>query len=209
VGCGQTPTRGWKNFDNSPSLRLARLPWLPPLMRSLGLLDARQLAFIEFASAYSVEYGDAIGGLPLKSGSVDVLYSSHMLEHLDREEAVAFLREARRVLRPGGTLRISVPDLRIQVDRYLESGDADAFMVGTELTGPRPKSWSQRLKALLVGARNHLWMYDAGSLRRLIEAETYVDVRVLRAGETTIEAPDALDLYERADESVYIEARKA
>jgi predicted SAM-dependent methyltransferase len=190
-------------------LRLARLPWLPELMWGIGLLDARQHAFIQFARANAVEYGNAIGGLPLSDRSVDVLYSSHMLEHLDREEAVAFLREARRVLRPGGTLRVSVPDLRMHINRYLESGDADAFVTGTELTGPRPKGWVRRLKSLLVGSRNHLWMYDGDSLRRLLEAESYVDVRVLRAGETTIVMPDALNLYERADESAYVEARKA
>jgi predicted SAM-dependent methyltransferase len=208
VGCGQTPTRGWKNFDNSTSLRLARLPWLTSVLRRLGLLDARQYAFIQFARVNAVEYGDAVGGLPLADGSVDVLYSSHMLEHLDREQVAAFLREARRVLRSGGTLRVSVPDLRRQVDRYLASGDADAFVAGTELAGPRPKGWMRRLRALLVGSRNHQWMYDGESLRRLLAGASFVDICLLPAGQTTIDAPDALDLQERSDESVYLEARK-
>jgi len=208
VGCGQTPTRGWRNFDNSPSLRLARLPWATALLRRLGLLDARQVAFIRFARANAIEYGDAVRRLPLEDASVDALYSSHMLEHLDREEAMAFLGEARRVLRSGGTLRVSVPDLGRHVQRYLTSGDADAFIAGTELTAPRPRGWLRRMRSLLVGSRNHQWMYDGESLCRLLAAAQFVDIAVLPAGQSTIQNPAGLDLDERADESVYVEARK-
>jgi predicted SAM-dependent methyltransferase len=208
VGCGQTPTLGWRNYDNSPSLRLSRVPFLPEALRRVNLLDARQYAFIQFARVHSIEYGNAATRLPLPAESVDVLYSSHMLEHLDRQEVLSFLAEAQRVLRPRGTLRLAVPDLRRHVNRYLESGDADGFVAATELTQPRKKPLAQRLKALLAGSRNHLWMYDGKSLTRLLDSAAFVDIHVLEAGQTTINGPDALDLHERSDESVYLEAKK-
>jgi len=47
IGCGDAPTAGWINYDNSPAVWLARQPALTWLLRSVGLLDAGNLAFIE------------------------------------------------------------------------------------------------------------------------------------------------------------------
>lgn len=206
IGCGQTPTEGWRNFDNSPSVRLARIPLLPELLRALRVLEPRQYGYIEFARAHRVEYGVATRRLPLSSGSVDVLYSSHMLEHLDHEEVARFLAEARRLLRSGGTIRLAVPDLHKQVCRYAESGDADEFIASTRLCQPRPKTFAQRLSMLLVGTRHHQWMYDGASLCRLLQAHGFVNPAVLPPGETNIENPEPLDLKERMIDSVYVEA---
>ena len=71
-------------------------------MGKLGVLEKAQSDFIEFARANTISYGDATRGLPVDSGSVEVLYSSHMLEHLDHEEVGMFLEEAKRLLRPRG-----------------------------------------------------------------------------------------------------------
>lgn len=208
VGCGQTPTKGWKNFDNSLSLRLAKIPILPGLLKTLGLIDQHQQQFVAFAKKNDIEYGNAVAGLPLESASVDTLYSSHMLEHLDRADARAFLAEAFRVINPGGTIRIAVPDIKKQVDGYIQSGDADEFMRATHLCVPNPRSFVQKARALLVGHREHLWMYDGKSLSDLLRTSGYVNVEIMSVGETRIDDSEPLDLYERADESVYVEAEK-
>ncbi len=67
-----------------------------------GFLDQGQLGYLEFAKANSIFHANAVGKLPVQDESVDVLYSSHMLEHLDRYEVGCFLSEARRVLKVGG-----------------------------------------------------------------------------------------------------------
>lgn len=206
VGCGQTPTEGWRNFDNSLSLRLAKIPLLPALLHKARILEAPQYQFIQFARSNRIEYGDVAKGLPLSDGSVDVIYSSHMLEHLDRDEASVFLKEARRVLRPGGIIRLAVPDIQKHVRQYIESEDADAFIAGTFLCNPRPRTIVQRLRILLVGTRHHQWMYDGGSLCRLLLAHGFVKAEVMRPGETKVRAPEPLDLQERFSESVYAEA---
>jgi predicted SAM-dependent methyltransferase len=208
VGCGQTPTPGWRNFDNSPSLRLASIAVLPDLLHRLGLLNRAQYQFMRFARDHQIEYGDATKGLPVGEASVDVLYSSHMLEHLDRREASEFLREAYRILRPGGILRIAVPDLERQIAEYQESGDADAFVEGMHLCVSRPRSLAGRLSLLVTGTRHHQWMYDGRSLSRLLQEHGFVKAEVLPAGQTRIDSPGALDLAERASESLYVEAEK-
>ncbi|MDX6559895.1 MAG: hypothetical protein QOF72_2944 [Blastocatellia bacterium] len=59
-------------------------------------------------------------GIPLPGGNCDVVYHSHVLEHLRRAEALRFMRECFRVLKPGGILRVAVPDLEQICLRYLE-----------------------------------------------------------------------------------------
>jgi predicted SAM-dependent methyltransferase len=208
VGCGQTPTGGWRNFDNSLSLRLSKIPLLPGLLQKLGFLDGSQQQFIRFVRENDIEYGDATKGLPIQDESVDVLYSSHMLEHLDKNEAEKFLRESFRVLRPGGIIRIAVPDIKRQIAHYNESGDADAFVEATHLCVPRPRSLAQRLRLLLVGTRHHQWMYDANSLSELLQEHGFIKADEMPVGQTKIHEYEPLDLQERASESVCVEAEK-
>ncbi len=206
IGCGQTPTEGWRNFDNSLSLRLSKIPLLPYLLFKAGLLESSQYRFIEYARANRIEYADAAKGLPLPDGSVEVLYSSHMLEHLDQTGAELFLKEARRVLASGGIIRIVVPDLRKLVRQYLDSGDANAFLSSSCLPRPQAKTIAQRLMVLMVGTRHHQWMYDGESLCRILLVHGFSDPGILQPGKTRIESPGSLDLKERISESVYVEA---
>jgi predicted SAM-dependent methyltransferase len=179
IGCGLTPTNGWRNFDNSWSFFLARIPLLPKLLYKFKLLEASQYkAILQCTQFRQVEYGDATKGLPLSTGSVEALYSSHMLEHLDQIEAAAFLKEAKRVLRSGGIIRLAVPDIRQQVQQYIESGDADTFIASTGLCEPHPRAFMQRLKMLFVGPRRHQWMYDGNSLCKLLLSQSvYVEAK--------------------------------
>ena len=208
IGCGQTPTLGWRNFDNSLSLCLSKFPILPDILLKLGLIDNPQYQFVQFARKNNIEYGDATKGLPFKDASVDVIYSSHMLEHLDRNEASRFINESFRLLRPGGIIRIAVPDFRKSVAIYNETGDADVCIEGTLLCVERPKSIVQRLGLLLVGTRHHQWLYDGRSLCKLLQKHGFIKAEVMPPGQTTIHDPQALDLHERASESVFVEAEK-
>lgn len=208
VGCGQGPTPGWHNFDNSLSLWLARYSFLVAALRRFRLLDDFQINFICFSQANHIEYGDIVKGLAIQDGVVEVLYASHVLEHLDREEVSVFLKEAKRLLRPGGILRLAVPDIRLHVEEYLESRDADRFIEATLLAQPKPRSLASRLRLLLMGGRHHHWMYDGESLSRALIKSGFHDPRVLEPGQTTIPNPGELNLAERVEESVYVEARK-
>jgi SAM-dependent methyltransferase len=58
-------------------------------------------------------------GLPFVNGSAAVCYSSHVLEHLSCEGARSLLLECMRVLKPGGIIRLAVPDLEGIVREYI------------------------------------------------------------------------------------------
>lgn len=68
-------------------------------------------------------------GIPRPDGSCDVVYHSHLLEHLRRNDALLFMRECHRVLRGGGILRVATPDLericRAYLDKLMAAMDGD------------------------------------------------------------------------------------
>jgi predicted SAM-dependent methyltransferase len=67
----------------------------------------------------SVLSHDLRKGIPFPDEEFDVVYHSHVLEHFSQPRARAFLRECLRVLKPGGTLRVVVPDLEGIAKTYL------------------------------------------------------------------------------------------
>lgn len=71
-------------------------------------------------------------GLPYHDNTFDACYSSHIIEHLDQTEARKLVTECFRVIRPGGIIRVVVPDLEAIAKNYLntlerlDSGEVDA-----------------------------------------------------------------------------------
>ena len=74
-------------------------------------------------SAPSIIRLDASRGLPFSDNTFDICYSSHVLEHLKQAEAAHFLSEIRRIMKPGGIVRLAVPDLEGIVRSYLQTFD--------------------------------------------------------------------------------------
>ncbi len=94
--------------------------------------------------------------VPLPSGSVELIYASHVLEHFGRHEYRDVLAEWFRVLSPEGVLRLSVPDFAACAALYHEGGLTDRL---SGLTG------------LLVGGQRdsndfHKMVFDEQSLRQ-------------------------------------------
>jgi len=208
VGCGDVPIPGWINLDNSLSIRLAKWPaWLTRGLRAIGLVTDAQLRKVEAARTHGIVHANGTH-LPFPPGSADTIYSCHMLEHLRQSEARDFLEQARRVLRQGGVLRIVVPDLRKLADEYARTHDADAFMQQMMVIAPEASGFFARLRALVAGERQHLWMYDSESLVRLVSACGFADAKAIAPGTTRAADASGLDLCERAGESIYVEAVK-
>ncbi len=63
---------------------------------------------------------DFLNGIPLKDGTASVVYCAAVLEHIRLSSVPAFLGECHRVLRPGGIIRLAVPDFEQQAKLYLE-----------------------------------------------------------------------------------------
>ena len=209
IGCGMNPTDGWYNFDNSLSVKLAKHSSFSSLLKTTGLISEERYRFIDFLVNADVRYAQASKHLPFSNAYLDVVYSSDMLEHLDRSEALGFLSEARRTLKQGGIIRLAVPDLSKLVETYREKRNANEFIASLMMHQEVPQNMRESVRMRLVTFRGHRWMYDKESLCLLLTQNGFRDPLVLAPGETQITDPGKLDLWERSDESLYVEAYRS
>lgn len=74
----------------------------------------------DFSSNHpEVQQADLRRGIPLPENHADAVYHSHVLEHFSKPEAPKFIAECFRVLKPGGILRVAVPNLEVIASLYL------------------------------------------------------------------------------------------
>lgn len=199
LGAGMRPSvdPSVVNIDWSPYLRIAR----NPVLRRLAprFLDAERLDRLN-SLPENIMVHDLRKGIPFPDGSVEAVYHSHILEHIDRDGADGFMSEVLRVLRPGGIHRVVVPDLELFVGRYTasleridEGGPIDSHdetvaglieqSVRREASGTSTQSGARRRveNLLLGGARRrgetHQWMYDRVNLAALLERNGFVDIQ--------------------------------
>jgi len=208
IGCGNSPINGWINYDNSLAIKLANSPLLFFISKSLKLLRKQQIENVEWNKKHKILFADATKKIPLETNSVECIYTSHMLEHLSRTGSISFLDECLRILKIDGILRIVVPDLRMAINDYLTDGDADEFMERLRVEAPSIGSLKEKFKLFISGYRHHQWMYDGKSVSILMKNRGFRNVKVCKNGETYIKSPGELNLYEKSEESVYIEGIK-
>jgi SAM-dependent methyltransferase len=220
IGSGFVGQDDWINLDKSLVARIARLPFLVPLLVRLRLLPR----FYREVHWPRIKFHDCRKKLPFFSDEVDCIYTSHFLEHVYRHQALAILKECRRILKPGGVVRIVVPDVKKLALAYLD-GRMDKIPTSTpddpdlkftdcdrlvmqfypaELNYVRPLG--RLLKAREICLARHKWMYDYDSLRVLLKEAGLENIREMNAGQSEIENIDRLDL--KPDVSLYVEANK-
>jgi predicted SAM-dependent methyltransferase len=146
---------------------------------------------------------DVRHGLPLVSGSMDYVVSVHALPELSYSEQVPVLSELRRVLRPGGALRLALPDLRKGIDAYLR-GDLGYFKVDEDAA----KTLGGRFIAHMLWYGYSRTLFTVDFAGELLERAGFVDVVACEAGQTASEFAEIVALDNREDESFFIEARR-
>jgi SAM-dependent methyltransferase len=119
LACGERSHPEWTNIDFF-SVRLLHyntLTRIAYVMRFISRETFERTKKLD-ANAY---YWDLRKGIPFRDSTFDVVYHSHFLEHLEKEAALPFLQECRRVLKNQGIIRVVVPDLRKLALDYLSA----------------------------------------------------------------------------------------
>ena len=139
--------------------------------------------------------------LPMGEGLAEGLFSEHCLEHLTFEDARFAVYEFYRVLRPGGTLRVSVPDGEGYMSRYM-AREAQPYAASDGMAlGYTPMMSVNRI---FYGS-GHRFIYDFETLALLLTASGFKEVaRVeFRKGR---DPALLIDQEGRRAESLYVEA---
>jgi predicted SAM-dependent methyltransferase len=177
VGCGRNGKDGWVNVDSATAPGVT------------CIYDCRRR-------------------IPLRTGTAKVLFTEHLVEHLDyAEEAPRFLSECRRVLEPGGVLRIVVPDGRKYLLAYAEGGwgglMAFSPLLAGEVNGFRTPM--EVVNAHFRQAGQHRFSYDFDTMRLMLERSGFGEVRESSYGSSRFDGL-AIDDERRSSESLYVEA---
>lgn len=177
-GCGLSNPVGWVNYDSTPSLFVRKIP--------LARIAARSVAAVIRNRSHSVSlildniintkasYGDVVRGLPLATGSVNLLYASHVLEHLPLREFRMALVESLRVLRPAGVFRLVVPNLEHLVLKYLKSDDPQKSINFCLESGLGSEAFQNPLSRLR--GDSHWIMFDSATLKNELLAAGFAQV---------------------------------
>lgn len=143
LGCGFHILKGWRNHDNG-----SHIPDSPEFFRT----DIRKT-------------------LPYNDNTVQFILAEHILEHLTFREAIDFLAECKRILRPGGIIRIAVPAL----DRIMKlDGAYEAFL--SLMLVPPPKNRKETVHTVLA-SWGHQSAYTTESLKIVLWSCGFLDIK--------------------------------
>jgi predicted SAM-dependent methyltransferase len=138
-------------------------------------------------------------GIPFADGSVQAIFLEHVCEHFPLSAVFGMLEECRRKLKPGGILRIGVPDF----GRYMKSYAGDGAFID-ELRPGRPTKLLAVAEVALAHGHRSVW--DAETLEGVLTEAGFVDVSRKTFGESSLDPVP--DTPMREPESVYAEGQK-
>ena len=197
-GCGDCAPSDWDNYDSSPTLLFQRLPIIGRLFRGGP--------FMPFP--IHVRRGNIAKGLPVAPQTANVIYCSHVLEHLSLQDIDKALANIYSYLVPGGIFRLVMPDLEFIIQKYVSATDPEAaarFMVDSHLGKRNSKLWTFLLDWC---GHQHRWLWDFKGIEAKLADHGFAEIR--RAVFADAETPEFNDveLQTRWQDSLGIECRR-
>lgn len=123
-------------------------------------------------------------------GSIDAIYAGQMIEHLQpNTEAPAFLAECFRMLKPGGRIRLTTPDLNLLIRAYVDVDMEPASL--SDYANEQPEYYrdaleEDKLAFIMYGAggtddryEGHQHLYTERSLRKRLDAAGFSEDRIV------------------------------
>lgn len=127
----------------------------------------------------------------------------HVLEHFTWDDAQRLLRECKRILMPGGVLRVIVPDGEKLMKWYC-SRNVEAL----RQIYPESKTPMIAINAAFRQGWQHKFVYDFETLSLALEAAGFAREGIRKCRYMSGQAAEIIDGAERKHESLYVEAIK-
>ncbi len=146
---------------------------------------------------------DISRALPIEREVLDGIFSEHVQEHFDLASGIGLLRECHRVLRPGGWIRVIMPDAEWIARTYLNNPET--------LLTHRPVESHQPMDAVNSYFRQryeHQCLYDFELAKFALEEAGFVQVDRVECGAGRCPPDLILDDPKYSGESLYVEAVK-
>jgi predicted SAM-dependent methyltransferase len=129
-----------------------------------------------FPKESNIVHIDATGVYPFQDGTFDYAYSEHMIEHVPYPAGHSMLKESWRVLKDGGKIRISTPDLAFLIALY----ESERSELQEEYIRLSSKDFALPCDTFVINNFVRAWMhqfiYDEKVLRFSMEQAGFVDV---------------------------------
>ncbi len=198
LGSGPNSAKGWINYDWGLLPLIGKLR-LNTMLVKLGLLDKSYDWKWPKITLVNIK-----NDLPDEDESVDYIYCSNVLEHFEKYESTAVLKECQRVLKKDGIVRVIVPDLKKLIENYTS---ADNF--NREYFGYNKDQYNGiigRFKRFFI--RGHQWMYDSNSFYELLKEIGFSNIKEYKFRKGELPNLDKLDLEMHKKLCIYYECKK-
>lgn len=121
---------------------------------------------------------------PFPSGSADLIYSDNVIEHIQMERNQRLFREARRVLRSGGRIRLATPDVRRIAELYTGgTTEADWHIAQSRSKGYEAHHHVDLPRIVFQEAGHHVgYLWDFESLSIELREAGFTDVARYESG---------------------------
>ncbi len=120
--------------------------------------------------------GDITKPLPFKNDSVDFIFIEHVLEHVTPLQGFRFLKEAHRVLKPKGVIRVIVPDVKKIYLEYTQDylnfvdGSMDQWWAAANAGTPKHPCDAKTAVETILSCHGHKAAYDEDLLYVFVSA---------------------------------------
>jgi predicted SAM-dependent methyltransferase len=146
--------------------------------------------------------------LPFADATLDGVFCEHVLEHFTIEDGRQMMTEVHRALKPGGVVRIIVPDAEWVMRSYFDQPEALLkHRLGSEATSSSP-SPMEVVNQYFRQRYEHHFLYDAATLTKMLRSIGFAEANRVRYRETHHSKDLLLDDSKYEPESLYVEAVK-
>lgn len=200
LGCGSQLPDGWINVDYAMGARFAKIPFFRAINRKIKIFETADWSEKIYIHNLTKRF-------PWADSTMEIVYSSHTLEHFSKEDGRRFLAECHRVLRKNGIIRIVVPDLRYDIEEYIAGRTkSDDFVEKLNVLYSTSNNMLKRRLYPFIQFQ-HKCMYDAPRLLAIL-SETGFEAASRAPFDSDISDIRLVEVETRTGNAVIVEGRK-